>query len=372
MKKDAKALDEQHGLPLHHVEALREMGYPSWTVPTAYGGQGMPLPTWLAAQERLARANPAVALGMGWHGGIVYDLALKQLWPETAMAHVCQRIVRDGALINRAAMEVGGGSPSRGGKPRTTAQRLPEGGYRITGRKTFTTFAPMLEWFIVTASIEGTEEVAEFLVPHHAERVLVEWTWDMIGMRGTASHDIVLEGAMVSEEAKLYTYSQEDYRKPNPYLLHIPACYLGIGGAAQEEAIKFALSYAPPSLNGSVIHAPHVQQLLGEIELELTVARHLLYRVAEEWEANGLDMPSSKFADIAAVKTHVVQAALSTVDKAMRIVGAHGLRMDHPLQMMYRDVRFGLHNPPMENTAISMLAQRSIEYVQHGNSQSVD
>ena len=44
----------------------------------------------------------------------------------------------------------------------------------------------------------------------------------------------------------------------------------------------------------------------------------------------------------------------------MRIVGAHSLAMSHPLQRMYRDVRFGLHNPPMDDATLRNLAVRAI------------
>ena len=40
---------------------------------------------------------------------------------------------------------------------------------------------------------------------------------------------------------------------------------------------------------------------------------------------------------------------LEVVDLAMRIVGAKSLEMDRPLQRYYRNMRAGLHNPPMED-----------------------
>ncbi|WP_407653308.1 acyl-CoA dehydrogenase [Brevibacillus ruminantium] len=232
----------------------------------------------------------------------------------------------------------------------------------MNGRKTFTTFAPLLQWFLVTASLEGTDEVVELLIPQDTEGVTVEETWSMVGMRGTASHDLVLAEAVVPEEALVSKVDKTVYSKPNPYLLHIPACYLGIAVAARDEAISFATLYIPASLSRPVIETPHVERLLGEIELELTVARQLLYSVAREWEGKyEASPPGFQNADLAAVKTFVVKTALTVVDKAMRIVGAHSLSLSHPLQRMYRDVRFGLHNPPMEDVAIRQLAGRALQ-----------
>ena len=63
---------------------------------------------------------------------------------------------------------------------------------------------------------------------------------------------------------------------------------------------------------------------------------------------------------MAAAKSFAVQTAISVVDKALRITGAHGLSMGHPLQRLYRDVRFGLSNPPMDDVTMRLLAQHAI------------
>ena len=52
--------------------------------------------------------------------------------------------------------------------------------------------------------------------------------------------------------------------------------------------------------------------------------------------------------------------ALEIVDLAMRIVGARSLSKQNPLQRYYRDVRAGLHNPPIDDMTITQLANTSI------------
>ncbi len=44
----------------------------------------------------------------------------------------------------------------------------------------------------------------------------------------------------------------------------------------------------------------------------------------------------------------------------MRIVGAKSLQRNNPLQRYYRDVRAGLHNPPMDDMTIKKLAETAI------------
>ena len=63
---------------------------------------------------------------------------------------------------------------------------------------------------------------------------------------------------------------------------------------------------------------------------------------------------------LGAVKRSVLNSALSIVDKSMRIVGALSLKRSCPLQRYYRDVRAGLHNPPMEDAVINLLAETAL------------
>ncbi len=91
------------------------------------------------------------------------------------------------------------------------------------------------------------------------------------------------------------------------------------------------------------------------------MSRHYLYAIAARWdELRGRPEASTLIPELAAVKAFALQTAQSVVDKAMRIVGAHGLAQSHPLQRLYRDVRFGLHNPPMEDLVIVQLGKRAV------------
>ena len=64
------------------------------------------------------------------------------------------------------------------------------------------------------------------------------------------------------------------------------------------------------------------------------------------------------------IAKHVVtNAAITVVDKAMRLVGAKSLQRNNPLQRYYRDVRAGLHNPPMDDLTVKLVAKEAIEKI---------
>lgn len=349
-------LDESKGFPFENIQELKDFGYPKLTLAKEYGGNGGSLYDFLLSQEKIAEYCGPTALGIGWHVGTVLSLTEKRPWEKEDMDELFDAVSK-GALINTAASEAGTGSPTRGGRPETTA--IKKGNqWVLDGRKTFTTLSPVLDIFLVTAWVPQDEQLGTFLVHRNIKGISIEETWDMISMQGTGSHDLVLNEVILPE--KYYVMQSKPGKKePESWLLHIPACYLGIAMAARNYAIEFAKTYSPNSLPGPIRDLPNVQRMIGEIELELSEARHFLYSVAEKWETQ-TENHDELSKELGAVKLSVVNKSISIVDKAMRVVGAKSLQRTNPLQRYYRDVRAGLHNPPMDDATITMLAKAAL------------
>ncbi|MFE3975228.1 MULTISPECIES: acyl-CoA dehydrogenase family protein [unclassified Peribacillus] len=353
----SEALDDSKGFPFENIQELKEFGYPKLTLAKADGGNGGSLYDFLLCQEKIAQYCGPTALGIGWHVGTVLSLTEKRPWEKGVMNELFDEVSK-GALINTAASEVGTGSPTRGGRPETLAIKKGEQ-WNLNGRKTFTTLSPVLNIFLVTAWVPEDERLGTFLVHRDLMGISIEETWDMMSMQGTGSHDLVLNDVSLPEKYYVMKSNLGEKRKPEAWLLHIPACYLGIAVAARNYAVEFAKTYSPNSLPGPIRDLPNVQRTIGEMELELSEAHHFLYSVAEKWEQHPEDRDElSK--QLGAVKLSVVNKSISIVDKAMRVVGAKSLQRKNPLQRYYRDVRAGLHNPPMDDATITMLAKSAL------------
>ncbi|MBY0155884.1 acyl-CoA dehydrogenase family protein [Cytobacillus sp. FSL W8-0315] len=350
--------DEEGLFPFENIKELKESGYTSLTVPRRYGGKEISLSEFLRLQEKIAEGDGSTALSIGWHMGIIKSLGEKNNWDESVFRALCEE-VKKGALMNNCASEPQTGSPTRGGKPITSA-RKEEGFWIINGRKSFTTMAPVLDYFNVSATIEESGEIGNFLIPRSSEGLEIEETWDSIAMRGTGSHDLLLKNVRVKQDALVELF-QPGKKGAAGWLLHIPACYLGIAQAAQDYAITFAKNYSPNSISGAIIDLPNVQQKIGEMELELMRARHFLYSVAKKWDEANDEARSRMQPELGAVKLAVTNAAIAVVDLAMRVAGARSLSAKNPLQRYYRDVRAGLHNPPMDDMTILALAKKAIK-----------
>lgn len=355
----AKA-DAENSFPYENIEELKKIGFTSLTVPKEFGGEEIPLYEMVLYLEKLGQADGSTALGLGWHLGIMMDLAERRPWQADVYKEVCEHAVKEGALLNRAATEPKTGSPTRGGKPETTAVKQSDGSWKITGRKTFTTMSPVLDYFLVAATDDETADVNEYLIPRNTNGVSIEETWDSVAMQGTGSHDLVMQDVIIPAHYLVEAKRNERKARPSGWLLHIPSVYSGIARAARNEALKFATTYSPNSIVGTISEIPNVRRLIGEIEMKLHQSRQILYTTARAWDEEQ-ENRNQMTAQLQVAKYTVTNTAIEVVDLAMRIVGARSLSAKNPLQRYYRDVRAGLHNPPMDDAVIALLAEQAIQ-----------
>ena len=197
--EQADAHDRDNTFPFNTFAALKDAGYLALTVPEAYGGRGVTPLELMLAQERLARGNGSVALGATMHLTVVAGLEGGRGFPKPLLERVYRDVVENGATINSAASEPDLGSPSRGGMYATTAVRDGDG-WRINGRKNWTTLAPYLAYTVVLLSesqADGSRIRGNFLVPMDTPGVRIDETWDNLGMRATGSHDVVYDNVWV-------------------------------------------------------------------------------------------------------------------------------------------------------------------------------
>lgn len=354
-QKREPELDAPGSFPYKNIEDLININYTKLTLPTKFGGQGLGLYDYILAQEAIAVGCGSTALSIGWTNGTILEYVESQHWNPEA-AKVLLEAIANGGLVNTASSENNAGSPTRGALPRTTVLRDVEE-LVITGEKIFTTAAPALTHFIITATNEN-KEVEMILVPSDTKGISLKDSWDSLAMRGTASQTVILDHVRVPSRYLLQTKSPQ-LKAAKGWLLHIPACYIGIAKAARNYALKFATSYIPSSLGKPIAEAQNIKQLIGEMELTLATARHMLYGIVERYEQCEDKTAFKEPLDV--TKIEVTNAAMKVVDLAMRIVGARALSESNPMHRYYLNVRAGLYNPPMSDVIQTKLANEAIE-----------
>jgi alkylation response protein AidB-like acyl-CoA dehydrogenase len=371
------AQDDWKGkFPFENYVDLQKSGYLTLTVPREYGGWGTDVLETTLAQYYLAQGCASTALVMGMHLTHIarlYEGQKDRSNPDEIFKLICHAVVEDGAVMNTAVSEPTTGSPSRGGRPSTTARRQPDGSWRINGRKTYTTGSSVLKLIPVGCSIideaDGhlpplTVERGSFLVYGAAPGVRVEETWNSLAMRMSGSNDLILEDVYLEPWAYMEAGmppSAAPQERIAAWGLPIAAVYLGVAQAARNEAIQFAQRRRPNSLDRPISSVPHIQEKVAKMELALLQSNAVLLGLAAQFVADPLSVPVSQFA---AAKYLATNSAIEITDLAMRVVGGASLALEGSLQRHYRDIRAGLHHPPMDDVTLAQLARDALE--EHG------
>lgn len=369
--KRAAEGDWEGRFPLENYDDLRRAGYLTLTVPREFGGWEASLLDVVLAQFRLGQGDASTALAVSMHFTNVMRLIEELPRDDEALVRICRAVVEEGALLNLAASEPATGSPSRGGRPTTTARRQPDGSWLINGRKTFTTGSYALHFVAVSCAIEDDSGDAglpplkadrgNFLLTRETPGLRIENTWNSLGMRGSGSNDLILENVHVGPESHLNARMSQDPATQGrlaAWGLPTTAVYLGIAQAARDEAVRFARRRRPNSLNQPISTIPHIQDKVAKMDLALLQSKAVFFSVAEQFSSDPTSVTSS---ELAAAKYLACNHAVEIVDLAMRLVGGASLSLSLPLQRYYRDVRAGLHHPPMDDTTLALLAKQALE-----------
>ena len=360
--------DAEGSFPMENFDDIRASGYPALTVPVEFGGWGAGLYDAVLAQEALGMGDGSTALAITMHVQTIGAAAAGEKWRPDQFEALCKEIIERDVLVNSCATEPELGSPSRGGRPATTARRENHGSdtWLINGRKSFASMSPALDYFIIPAGIEGEDQIARFLVPRQPG-IHIEESWDAMGMRATGSHDLVLIDVRVTDQNII---SQVPVGFPDPnrpvqnawFALTVSAVYLGVAAAAQKVALTFAHERIPTALGKPIATLESIQRRLGESELALQVARNVLYRTAEQWDTNPAERGDMAPA-IMIAKMTTTNAAIQIVDHAMRAVGGASMTKTLPLERYYRDVRAGLSHPPNDDSTLVTLGRVALQRI---------
>ncbi len=201
--------DRNSTFPIEGLAELARNGYLALVVPHALGGESATVTELVLGNLALSKGDASLGLVVAMHTALLGRVRDARLWPPAQFERVARDIVAvrdgEGALINSLASEPEMGSPSRGGLPATTARRT-DSGWRVNGRKTFSSGSSVLRWGVVSAAAHvGDAEpyLGNFLIPMGTRGVRVEPTWDTLGMRATCSHTVVFEDVEVPADAEL-------------------------------------------------------------------------------------------------------------------------------------------------------------------------
>lgn len=357
----ADEADRNGQLPTEDVQALKESGYLTISMPREYGGQGLSLKDCLAAHLELAQGSASTAMVAGMPLHIFGHATEIRQWPEETFAWFCREVVEHQAIFNSVASEPQLGSPSRGGLPASNA--VPhQDGWLVNGHKTWTTGGEHLTHMLVRVRVE--DEPGVVLVRQGAPGVHWEHTWsDSLSLRASDSHDVYFKDVVVPVEYMIERGQPSGPPRPSAWFpMVMSTVYLGAAIAARNAVIRFALERVPTSLGKPITTLPKIQRQIGEIDLVLQAARALLFEVTGQWRGDD-ESRQQRYPRIVAAKTQVIEAANFATEQALRVAGGTSITKSLPLERHFRDVRAGSMQPPSGDTALEIIGRYAIAQV---------
>src|SRR5208282_2690750 len=197
-------------------------------------------------------------------------------------------------VVGRGHQILGGGisEPETGGDWGYFATRARRDGetYVLNGRKTFTSLSPVIDLFMVMATIEDSNPptAATFVVPRGTPGLELIETWDAMGMRATASHDLVIK------DVRLPTIAMTQPRPIGPiddqgislfawFSLSVAAVYTGIAIAALKFTKDFCSKFKPITLPRPIKYLPGIQFAVAEAQALIAQSRALYLGTAADY-----------------------------------------------------------------------------------------
>jgi alkylation response protein AidB-like acyl-CoA dehydrogenase len=358
----AGAHDRAGSFGFENIGLLHRVGLLGLTVPAKFGGHGRGLHDAARVIETIAAGDASTALVLAMHYIPHAAIAQTARWPAELRERVARDAIAHGALINTLRVEPALGTPARGGLPATIARRVPEG-WRITGHTIYATGIPALRWCLVWARTdEAAPRVGNRLVPHPIAGLRVVESWDHLGMRATASHDVVLEDVLVPESHAVDVRPPEAWRPPDPVqaawnTLLIGALYNGVAQAARDWLVDYLQRRAPSNLGAPLATLPRFQQAVGQIDALLGINSRLLRGATAEADRTGNGLHP---ADPGAIKLTVTNNAVRAVEIGLSLVGNAGLDRRNPLERHYRDVLCGRIHTPQDDSVLLELGRAAL------------
>lgn len=329
----AAEIDQNDRFVSENYALLKEAGLVEAGVPRELGGGGAEISELAEMLRVLARACGSTALAFSMH---THQVAI----PAWRWRH--QKVAAVEPLLKRVAAEKiillsSGGSDWIGGSGK--AERDGDG-YRINARKVFTSGAEAGDVLMTGAIYEGEDgsrSVLHFGAPMKSSAVHIEDTWRTLGMRGTASNDVVIEDLFIPAANVAFSRKAGEWHPVFETIATIAfpliySVYLGVAESARDIAI--GIGKKKPASDPS---------LAGRMDTELRAAQ-----LAHRWmlDAVARNSPCAETVNEVMIgRTLVARHAIAAVDLAMELAGGASFYRATGLERRFRDVQGARFHP---------------------------
>ncbi len=338
---------EQRKLDQSTVDQLVDHGFFRFTIPHELGGENASILETVEVLEAICAIDGSV----GW------NVMLGSEINAMAVGGMDETLAKEIYLDNPRVVMCGGGGavvePPR-------AEEQPDGSFKVWGAIAFVSGVHNAEWCFMPAPIVKDGEPVlddagnpkfKLWMMNKSEYEILD-TWDVAGMRGSGSHTVRANGAVVPAKhagVDLFVlppkHDNPVYRVPVPLRLSYnkSATSLGVAKGAIQAFSDLAQNKIPALSSSSLANRPIAQHRMGECVAKYEAARAYMFDTlgAVEDELNaGAPVPgpeTTKNARLACV--FAANACMEVVDTLHNTAGTTGAFMANPLERKLRDAR---------------------------------
>lgn len=357
----AEGYDRRNEFFSEDFEELAAVGYLRALVPERFGGLGLSLRDLAREQTRLGAAAPATALAVNMH----------LVWTGVAKAlHERGDGSLDFLLAEAGAGEVFGFGISEAGNDlmlfgsRSRAVPQPDGGYRFSGTKVFTSLSPAWTRLgtmgLDSDSADGPKIVYGFV--ERGEGVSNKDDWDTLGMRASQSQTTLLDGALARPDRVVRRLDPGPNADPLIFAIFanfeilLAAVYTGVGKRALELAVESAHRRTSMKNDGrSLAQDPDIRWRIADAAIAQDAIYPQLDAIAGDVDAQA-DHGAQWFPQLVGIKLRATETARHVVDQALRVSGGGSYFAGNELGRLYRDVLAGIFHPSDAESAHSTVA----------------
>jgi alkylation response protein AidB-like acyl-CoA dehydrogenase len=352
----AEAYDRTGSFPVEDFADLRAGGLFGLMVPGRLGGSGAGFADYAAVAYELARGNGATALVFNMHASVTgalaavtEELAVAFGLPEEALA-ARDRFLRAAAEGNWYAVAMSERGVGSRLSQLSTMYDTVDGGYHIKGTKTFVSGAGHPDGYLVAArSSAAPDLVSQFIVPSTVDSLVVEETWDSLGMRATSSHDLHIDVVVPADallggvEGLALIVAQ---LAPHWLVASYAAVYVGVAQAAIDATVEHVGKRG-------LGHLPAVRARVGRADAAVAAARLVVEEAARRVDAAPGEPETNRW--VWRAKLLAGTTAMDVVASLLEACGTSATRRGHPLERLYRDARCGSLHPATSDVCADWL-----------------
>ena len=345
--KSANERDTDRILPFDELDALAQSGLLAITVPPEYDGIDVSNAVLAEITAILSEADSSIGQIPQNHFYILE--ALRTDGTEEQKAFFFGRALAGdrfgNALSERGTKTVG-----------DYATRLTSDGpgFRLNGRKYYSTGVLFAEWIVVFA-LDPNDKLTMSFLPRGADGLQIIDDWDGFGQRTTGSGTTVLQNVYVTADAVVRHH--RGFERPTTIgsvgqIIHA-GIDLGIARAAFAETLNFVRDHARPWMDSGVERAaddPLTIARIGQLAIRLEAATATVERAGKKVDVAQINGTEESVVEatlaVAAAKVLTTEIALETSNTLFELAGTASTKIGLNLDRHWRNARtHTLHDP---------------------------